>query len=769
MARFAPIVQVAFASTPMAASPVWTDITQWVQLNERIQIRRGRQDELATIQAGQLTLTLDNADGRFTAGSATSPYYPNVKKNKRIRVRVISVDTNQVLNPSFETDTGNWSVTGTVLPTLTRSTTRAHHGTASGLIAWGTGGTGPGITTDLWGLDIGRAYTATAWVWVAAGSPAVRLGVTGISTGTASATTAAWEQISYTFTATSTSHTLTVTPATAPTSGHQVWVDEVMVGEGSSPVTFSATGATLTGRYNGFVNQWPIGFSARTSAVQITATDLFKRLSQTSLASLLEEEVLADGPAGYWPMSEPRESISCGDVAGGGAGSLGQAQVGTGGTLELAGATGPAQDGLSCPKFTPVDASNGLHFFADLGADIAAATAASFITIEAWVSTTDQGRAWLGVRSSDSSYRLAMSLESGTGRVKIDFVDPTSTASVVWTTSNLADDHVHHIVYEEGPSGGTVYVDGVSQGVSSAVLYVGNLARLEVGGRDAGSLWSGGISHVAIYAVGGIGATRIDAHYDAGATGFAGEGASTRIARLAGYAGITTVSVSGSSPGQVGSQGPGGKTALAALQEVELADGGTFFASRTDGLMYQTRDWRYNKAAAVSLSAEDLKAGLRYGDDDQFLVNSLRTSRPGGATIRLAKQDSIDEYGPYHRDMSLIKDNDSNLLDAAWWTLNRYANPAPRLESIPVEASTLGLTTYRALLDLQISDVIEVTSLPSQAPATTHTGSVEGYTEVIELGQHHLDIYSSPTTVDSVWVLDSSTHSQLDVSTRLAY
>ncbi|MCK2242141.1 MULTISPECIES: carbohydrate binding domain-containing protein [unclassified Crossiella] len=768
-----PVVEVAFSTDPLSASPVWTDITRHVRLQQGIAIRRGRSDELAIIQAGTCRMTLGNRDGRFTPDNAASPYYPYVVKGRRMRVRLVHVETNYITNPSMETDAADWSAAGTVLPTVAQSATRAHHGTKSLLVTWGTGGIGPAAQITVLGLEVGTAYTAAAWVWVAGGSVAVRLGVAGIATGTASTTTGAWEQITYTWTATAVQHTLQLTPSTSPTSGHQVWLDEVMVGAGSTPVTFSATGALVSSRYNGFVSGWPVHWpgGGLMSEVDLGATDLFKRLNQRKLRSLLEEEVLVDAPLAYYPMSEPRDSLYCGDISGiSGNGSLGLVQAGSGGTLEFGGSTGPAADGLSAPKFTPVDANNGLYLFSDLGSMVEQQTGIGYISLECWLSTDTQGRTLMMVRSSDHAYKATVSLESGTGKLKIVFQQQLASATVVWDTPNLADTSVHHIVYEESASGGRVWVDGVDEGLQAGALLLANLRRLEVGGTDGVGLWTGGgISHVAIYATaGGLGGTRIGVHNTAGATGFAGEGGNARVPRLAAYAGAISVATQGTLWTQLASQGAGGKTVLAMMQEAAATESAQLFAARSNGITYQSRDIRYNRTSSVTLAALDLEGDVAWADDDQFLANIVNGSRPNGPAIRVRDTASITAHGHYESDLNLLHYNDSNLLDAVNWRLNRHADPAPRLGRLPIEAAHLPTATYRALLDVTISDVITVTGLQSQAPASSATVTVEGYTEVISPGQHRWTFDTSPSSVDQVWVLDSSIYSVLGTSTRLA-
>src|SRR3546814_5288438 len=49
---------------------------------------RGRRDERSETSPYSATLTVRNQDGRFTPDNPASPYYPNVKLGKRIRVTV---------------------------------------------------------------------------------------------------------------------------------------------------------------------------------------------------------------------------------------------------------------------------------------------------------------------------------------------------------------------------------------------------------------------------------------------------------------------------------------------------------------------------------------------------------------------------------------------------------------------------------------------------------------------------------------------------------
>lgn len=80
-------VEVAFASTPLATSPTWTDVTTYVRNSPGIRISRGRASESSTFSAGQLSLTFDNRDRRFDPLHASGPYFGNLTPRKQIRVR----------------------------------------------------------------------------------------------------------------------------------------------------------------------------------------------------------------------------------------------------------------------------------------------------------------------------------------------------------------------------------------------------------------------------------------------------------------------------------------------------------------------------------------------------------------------------------------------------------------------------------------------------------------------------------------------------------
>lgn len=87
-------ISVALGQSPFAAlsTLTWTDISADV-LNDPvhgggpISFRRGRQSELGTVEAGTLTLTLNNSARTYDPTNTASAYYPNVRPMTRLRVR----------------------------------------------------------------------------------------------------------------------------------------------------------------------------------------------------------------------------------------------------------------------------------------------------------------------------------------------------------------------------------------------------------------------------------------------------------------------------------------------------------------------------------------------------------------------------------------------------------------------------------------------------------------------------------------------------------
>ncbi|MEU1275341.1 hypothetical protein [Streptomyces sp. NPDC005799] len=794
----------------------WTDISQYVdQVKRGVTITRGASDELSETQPGSATLLLDNTDGRFTPGNAASPYYPFVRRNAPIRISVAFIPTQsgsapyplEQLGDDFDDgriNTTRWSGNfGTVSETGGRARISAIAGTSSGFLSarqWRLQGSsttvrlatvpagGTNARTSYMvnaitsGTRVGFEYNATT------GNLACKSDV-GFSDGaqvnlTYSAIDHAWLRVRETsgtvyWETSGDGYSWTVRRSLATPA----WVgtDQVALAIGATRdsgttdfAEYDLVGAIVKPRFWGMVNEFPVDWEGLSSTVTISCTDLFKRLNRLPvLRSMLTEEISTFLPTAYYPLTESDDATSAGDISGTGLPSMAITQAGSGGTLTMGTDTGPAATGDSTPTLTPSSATAGKYLSVDLGATVQQQLTTNTFGVEGWFKTTTTGRAILSLYSPSLQCVQVVSL-SATGALQIEWTDSGSSTLTVETiagTSGLNDGNWHHFAWDQSLSG-NVSVDGVNVDASVPVTDGFDQQLLHIGGYRGTRLWSGSIAHVALYARSTTGSV-MATHYDVGQNGAAGETADTRIDRLCAYAGLLTTIIEGSTFDPIASQGPGGTGVVARMREVESTESARLFAARDAYVMvFQSRDLRYNPAPsgeAFTIAYADLETtSVELADDDQKMVNSIEASRPGGATQKVTAPSSVLAFGVYDPGaLSILKTTDNKVLDAAYWRVSRYANPSVELREVPIEAFTM--PNYLNILDADISSYFSVTSLPTQAPASSTRVTVEGYTETIKNSSHLIQFHTSATSTDSVWVLDDPVYSVLDSATRLAY
>lgn len=795
----------------------WTDITPYADVAQGVSITRGASDELSDTQPGTATLILDNADGRFTPGNASSPYYPYVRRNAPIRISVTVMPTVSgsapyplaMLGDDFDDNRIDTSVWGGNFGGVTEVGSRAHIPCAAGVFA----GYQTARTWKLTGSQVGvkvatlpaasTATACTAGLFVNSATAGTRIGIehnrvsgqisfkSDVSYSDGAATVLTYDPIQhgwlrireasgtvywetsgdgYTWTARRT----LATPAWVGTDTVTFSMESHRDAGTADAFEVELVGATVRPRFYGMVNEFPVDWEGLVSTVRISCTDLFKRLNRLpALRSMLTEEIANFLPLAYYPLTEPDTSFSAGDISGNGLSSMAITQVGSGGTLTMGTDTGPTETGDSTPTFTPSSATAGKYLAVDLGAAAQTSLTTGPIAMEAWFKTTTTGRAILGLYSPDLQCVQVLSL-SATGALQIEYTAAGTSTLVVETiggTSGLADGNWHHFMWDQSLSG-NASVDGVNVDASIPIVNGFDQRFLHIGGYRGTRLWSGSLAHVALYARNSIGSV-LTTHYNAGANGFAGETADTRISRFCGYAGLVDTIIQGSTHDPIASQGPGGTGVVARMREVESTESGRLFAARDQYLMtYQSRDLRYNPAPsgeAFTIAYADLETGsVDFADDDQKMVNSIEASRPGGATQKVTAPASILAFGVYDPGaLSILKTSDNSVLDAAYWRVSRYADPAPELREVPIEAYSM--SNYLAILNADISSYFSVTGLPAQAPTSSVRVTVEGYAETIKHNSHAIQFHTSATNNDNVWVLDDTTYSVLDSTTRLAY
>lgn len=814
------LVEMGWGGLIQAPSSItWTDITQRVDVDQGVNITRGAADELSETQPGSATLTLDNADGALTPGNSSSPYFPFVRRNAPIRISAYRIPVRTGAGPwpieyladdfdDNQINTARWpNVYGGAVEVGGRARIPLVSAAFAGFLSareWAL--TGSRIAAKLVTVpSVNGSSTGAASMWVHSTTAGTRLGWSynpatdqiscqnhvGYSDGGAlsfayspishawlrvreSGGTVYWESSSdgYGWTV----RRSTATPAWVTSQTLAFEFTGTRTGGTADYIEWDLLGAQIRPRFYGVVNEFPVEWEGLYSKVQISCTDLFKWLNrQPALLSMLAQEILSQDVSGiydflsaYYPLTEAAEALAAGDLSGRGCGALVLTQQGSGGTLEF-GSDGLAATGDSSVTFTPSSATAGKYLAADLGVDFETDDAYYLPMIECWFKTTTVSRAILGLYSANLDTQLVLGINAS-GNLTVETTDVGGPLIVLPIAGTVTDGNWHHVYFDDASK--RIYVDGVQIGSTLAAVSLSSLRTLHVGGYRGARLFSGQIAHVVLsHATSPIGGTLAPLHYTAGSTGFAGETADQRIIRLARYAGLTSVTIWGTTHDAVAGQGPGGTGVVARMREIESTESGRLWAERDwYGIAYQSRDVRYNPSPGsetFTIDYADLEPGISVADDDQKLVNQVDASRPGGATQRVSAPASILAFGPYEQELSILKMSDNSVLDAAAWLVSRYANPQPELREVPIEAHTMG--SYLDILDAEIGSFFSVYNLPSQAPTPAMRVTVEGYTETIKHNSHVITFHTSASVTDSVWVLDDPVYSVLGTSTRLAY
>ncbi|MET8707766.1 hypothetical protein [Streptomyces californicus] len=795
-------------------SITWTDISSRVDMVQGVTITRGAQDELSEPQPGGCTMTLDNQDGALTPGNPSSPYAPWVRRNAPIRVSALVYPARAGAGPwplsqmadEFDGSAINaalwpnryggssvvggrlriplspgvssgvqsarsWTLPGasvcarmTTAPKANGSSAALSHFILDGT----TNGTRLGFQFNV-ATQVLRCVSMVGFV-DAAGVDLPYSGIDHLWLRIREAGGTVYWETSPDGWDWTVRRTL-ATPAWASSQQLIVTLSTSRTGGTGDYTEWDYLGAMVYPRFYGTVNEWPVTWSGLQSSVSISATDLFKRLNRLPpLRSCLVEEVVNAEPLAYYPLTEATGSAAAGDLSGTTAGPLTVAQLGSGGTLELGTAAGPAAAEDALPLLTPVSATAGKYLTSDLGQGFQDGSSRGWLMVEGWFQTTTPGRVIFGMSGGGGMSQHVWSLNaSGALQAESSWDGFLSVSTVA--SGNLTDGAWHHFAYDEVLQ--RVWVDGVLR-ASTPVTLATELRQLTVGAYKGARLWAGSIGHLALYTVpyaAPIGAV-LATHYAAGMTAYSGETADLRVARLARYAGVSSVTVLGTTHDPVVGQGEAGSSVVARLREVEATESGRLYAERDYlGLAYQSRDLRYNPDAAAeafAISYADLDThSVELADDDQKLVNSIVAARPGGATQKVVAAESILAFGLYEQDMTLLKTSDNSVVDAAYWRISRYGNPAPELREVPVEAFTM--PEYADILAADISSYFTVYDLPEQAPVTEMRVTAEGYSETIAENSHKIQFRTSASATDSVWVLGDSVYGRLDYTTRLAY
>jgi len=538
-------------------------------------------------------------------------------------------------------------------------------------------------------------------------------------------------------------------------------------------------------RFTGYIDEWVVSWpSAKTnmSFVDVTASSRLARLGRgANLRDIIGEEILYDAPRVYYPFGDPEGTTLAGNVSDTPRTPMSARLYGATGSggIFFGTATGPPTDDMTAALFDS-SAAGGFYMSAEYFDDPVVTSADTVIALECFflVSALFTQQELVELHAV-SSYESSQMYVSGMNqKLTAEGFDLNGLNNYLLSSVGaLNANQTYHAMVTESISGGTLtaklYLDGVLQdtmAVSRSAYH--DRFRLTAGGKfNTTGLLDGVMSHVAVYAGTTLpSAARIAIHSLAGTTGFSGESSDLRIQRLARFAGVPTAELSTETgmTTAVLNQVTNDRTALDLMNDITTTENGVLFDARDGTLTFHARSHRYNAASVLTLGTKEIQSSLEPKLDDEGLVNDVAVSRAGSPVVRAVDTSSITEYGIYQETLDLLMVSDNEAVDAANWKILRGATPLVRIPNATVDLRRSTTAQATAILAREIGDRITLSSLPSQAPATSLDSFVEGYTEQITDLRYQITFNLSQVG-PTVWQLDSATYSVLGTTTTLGY
>jgi hypothetical protein len=197
------------------------------------------------------------------------------------------------------------------------------------------------------------------------------------------------------------------------------------------------------------------------------------------------------------------------------------------------------------------------------------------------------------------------------------------------------------------------------------------------------------------------------------------------------------------------------------------AEGGRIFVSRTGSLTFDSRLGTTLSSPTVIFSdtgSDTNYASLFVDFSTDQVINRATVERSGGTAQTDTNSASIALY----QTQAVVKTGSFLETDAQALAFAEYLldpNPEPRFSGVEVNFASLTTPQKNAVALLEIGQTVQITrSFSSGSPATiTQELAVEGVSHSIDPRQgHRMTIYTSPTTLVYLLLLDDAVFGKLD-------
>lgn len=703
-----------------------TDVSTFVRYpgndgGQAITYTNGRQDEASNVDAGTMSLTFDNRDGRFCTKNMAGPYFGRLDRNTPIRVGMTALVDTFTRSTSLGTvgvsDSGhNWTTTSANLQANGTQLVANGMPTNNVMTAVSLDGGGqdmdiqvdiipPAFTitgaslcsgivaryqdnSNLWGArtEFNTAGDVTIKIFKFVGGSYSEPAAINPIPSTTYSQGVAWRlrvQVigatiyAKTWPKASAEPAAWMIQATEPAlmNGRQIGVNilRANLNTNSTGNTMVFDNFTSTAfEWTGTVSQWPTTWdmSGNNAWAPIQANGILRRLQQGKglLQSPLRRQLsdLNKNPSAYWPMEDGAGASQL-------ASALSQADRNfpaiISGGVTVAGDTGPAGGGTAVVISDVTGQVRGNTLVKTLPAGIKGFSAMIFTKFSSPLGSKQAVCQWNG---TGTGVKWVFSMDAG--NTYIDVYD--NNGQNISTASNTLPaapfDVTKWVAWQLETD-----VSGSNTAWSFLEYQVGTVAFFAMTGSFAYT----GNSVVKSFIVNpnktmsGVSIGHawlgpntlpfVTSSFAAVSSGYAGELAAARATRIAGEEGIPILVEPGTSVA-MGPQPPA--TALQVLQQCQDADQGILYEVGA-GLGFRPGGNRYSPSVNLALVVANghLSAAPQAIDDDQRVLNSITVNRTGGSSAVVTNDVSIAAIGLYDSSLSVNLNSDHDLAQLAAW------------------------------------------------------------------------------------------------------
>jgi hypothetical protein len=212
------------------------------------------------------------------------------------------------------------------------------------------------------------------------------------------------------------------------------------------------------------------------------------------------------------------------------------------------------------------------------------------------------------------------------------------------------------------------------------------------------------------------------------------------------------------------------RTALQAMQTVELSEYGSLYVDANGEFVFQDRAFTTSSVTGTPVVFNDNGTGIQYFNavwllNDVLIYNSAQITRTGGTTQTAINQASIDKYFIHsYNQQNLLMETDAVALDYGRAYVASRAETTTRCDSIVLDLYTdnydAGVT---AALDLDFFDPVTITTTQPSSSTLTKTLQVFGVAHSITPNSWKTQFTTLEPIIDG-FIIGSSLFGILDTS-----